>query len=134
MMTDFIGRGWSFPLDITPNGAVAVVGGARKLEQAMRLVLSTTPGERPYRPEFGCRLRDYVFDGNSVDVLARIAEDVRSALLRWEPRVHVNDVQVRPDPYDNGLIYIDISYTPKGENDPRNLVYPFYSIPDNEGD
>lgn len=130
MGPDFIGRGWSFPLDVNPSGTIAMAGGVRKLEQAMRLVLGTFPGERPYRPEFGCRLKNYVFAGASVDVLGQIAAEVRAALLRWEPRVNVDDVAVRPDPANESLLYIDVTYTAKGENDPRNLVYPFYSIPD----
>lgn len=133
-MTDFIGRGWSYPMDVNATGGIAMAGGSRKLEQAMRLVLSTYPGERPYRPEFGCRLKDYVFDGMSVDVLARISEEVRASLLRWEPRATVSSVDAYPDPLNEALTYIDITYTPKGENDPRNLVYPFYSIPEGEGE
>lgn len=130
MGPDFIGRGWSFPLDVNPSGTIAMAGGARKLEQAMRLVLSTFPGERPYRPEFGSRLRGYVFEGASVDVLGRIAAEVRASLVRWEPRVTVDDVTVYPDRSDESLLHIDITYTAKGENDPRNLVYPFYTIPE----
>jgi phage baseplate assembly protein W len=107
-----------------------MAGGARKLEQAMRLVLSTFPGERPYRPEFGCKLRSYVFAGASVDVLGRIAAEVRSSLTRWEPRVNVDEVIVHPDAANEALLHIDITYTAKGENDPRNLVYPFYTIPE----
>jgi phage baseplate assembly protein W len=133
-MTDFIGQGFPFPLDVSASGGIAMAGGTRKVEQAMRLVLSTYPGERPHRPEFGCRLRDYVFDGMTVDVLARIAEDVRASLLRWEPRATVETVDVYPDPDNESLAYIDITYTLKGENDPRNLVYPFYSIPESEGE
>lgn len=132
MTDEFIGRGWPFPLDFSSSGGIAMAGGNQKLEQAMRLVLSTYPGERPYRPEFGCRLKDYVFDGTSVDVLARMAEEVKASLLRWEPRATVNGVDVYPDPSNQALTYIDITYTPKDENDPRNLVYPFYSIPEGE--
>jgi phage baseplate assembly protein W len=130
MGPDFIGRGWSFPLDVNPTGTIAMAGGARKLEQAMRLVLSTFPGERPYRPEFGCKLRSYVFEGGSVDVLGRIAAEVRASLTRWEPRVNVDEVIVHPDAANEALLHIDITYTAKGENDPRNLVYPFYTIPE----
>jgi uncharacterized protein len=129
MGLDFIGRGWTFPLDVNASGTIAMAGGARKLEQAMRLVLSTFPGERPYRPEFGCRLRSYVFAGTSVDVLGQVAAEVRASLVRWEPRVDVDEVTVHPDPANESLLYIDITYTAKGENDPRNLVYPFYTIP-----
>jgi phage baseplate assembly protein W len=130
---EFIGRGWSFPLDITANGTIATMGGPRKLEQAMALVLSTYPGERPFRPAFGSRLRDFVFESANHMVFSGIEGEVRRSLAMWEPRVGVGDVVVRPDSDRPNLLLIDISYVVKGENDKRNLVHPFYTIPD-EGD
>lgn len=130
---DFVGRGWSFPLDVTANGTIATAGGARKLEQAMTLVLATYPGERPYRPGFGSKLRDHVFESPSASVFALIERDVRDALEMWEPRTEVRTVAITVDPDRPSLLHIDIAYVVKGENDERNLVYPFYTIPD-EGD
>ncbi|TDQ00787.1 GPW/gp25 family protein [Labedaea rhizosphaerae] len=130
---EFIGRGWAFPLDVTANGTIATLGGPRKLEQAMALVLSTYPGERPFRPAFGARLRDFAFDGASEQTFSAIDCEVRASLRIWEPRVDVGDVTVYPAPNQENLLLIDITYVVKGENDRRNLVYPFYTIPD-EGD
>ena len=127
---DFVGMGWSFPLDVTANGSIVTVGGARKLEQAMTLVLSTYPGERPFRPNFGSKLRDFVFEGISPRIFAKIEHEVRDCLRQWEPRVDVAEVQVYPSPDLPNLLLIDIIYQVKGENDPRNLVFPFYTIPD----
>jgi uncharacterized protein len=132
-MDDFIGRGWSFPLDVTANGTIATMGGPRKLKQAMSIVLTTYPGERPFRPAFGSRLRDFAFEGASVDVFAAIEREVRDSLAMWEPRTDVRNVTVVADPDRPNLLHIDITYVVKGENDERNLVHPFYTIPD-EGD
>jgi phage baseplate assembly protein W len=130
---EFVGRGWSFPLDVTANGTIATLGGPSKLEQAMTLVLSTYPGERPFRPAFGARLRDFVFEGASVDVFGRIEREVRDALEMWEPRVRVREVVVSSDADQPNVLRIEIAYVIRGENDERNLVHPFYTIPD-EGD
>lgn len=130
MVTDFVGSGWAFPLDISANGTFAIAGGTRKLEQSMRLILSTYPGERPMRPEFGSRLRDFVFRPATSENSAELSAVVRAALLRWEPRVTVEGVDVYPAPDSDGLLYIDIHYTVKATNDRRNLVFPFYTIPD----
>jgi hypothetical protein len=54
--------------------------------------------------------------------------------VRWEPRVEVDDVDVYPDDAEPGLLYVDVHYTVKATNDERNLVFPFYTIPENEGD
>jgi uncharacterized protein len=134
MDNDFIGQGWTFPLDVSANGTIATIGGARKLEQAMTLVLSTYPGERPFRPGFGCRLRDFVFEGATGNVFARIEQEVRDSLAMWEPRTTVQDVIVYPSEEAPNLLNIDITYVVKGENDPRNLVFPFYTIPEDGSD
>lgn len=134
MVTDFVGSGWAFPLDISANGTFALAGGTHKLEQAMRLILSTYPGERPMRPEFGSRLRDFVFRPATIENNAELSGVVRAALLRWEPRVDIDEVIVYPSDDDRGLLYIDIQYTVKATNDRRNLVFPFYTIPEHEGE
>jgi len=134
MDRDFVGYGWNFPLDVNVNGTIATIGGARKLEQAMTLILSTYPGERPFRPEFGSRLRDFVFEGATADVFGRIEREVRDSLAMWEPRTTIKEVIVYPSEDQPNLLNIDITYVIKGENDPRNLVYPFYTIPDDRSD
>jgi uncharacterized protein len=130
---DFIGSGWAFPLRTNASGGIALVSRERELEEAMRLILATAPGERPMRPEFGCGIHDHVFDGAGPDSAAVIAAEVRDSLRRWEPRVDVDDVVVTPDPDSPALLHIDIRYTPVSTNDPRNLVFPFYTIPAEEG-
>ena len=132
MSTDFTGAGWNFPLGFDPSGHVALATGGRRLEQAMRLILQTYPGERPMRPKFGSRLRDYIFNGATTDNASDIAAEVRRALEFGEPRVDIGDVDVYPDKDKDGLLYIDIRYTVKATNDARNLVFPFYTIPDHE--
>jgi hypothetical protein len=82
------------------------------------------------RPEFGSRLRDFVFRPATSENSAELSAVVRAALLRWEPRVTVEGVDVYPAPDSDGLLYIDIHYTVKATNDRRNLVFPFYTIPD----
>jgi uncharacterized protein len=127
---DYIGAGWAFPLGCTTSGTIALVRRERELEEAMRIILSTYPGERPMRPDFGSRLRDYVFRSADPATAAELANEVRQSLRRWEPRVDITDVIVRPDPIDNWMLFIDIHYTPKATNDARNLVFPFYMIPE----
>jgi phage baseplate assembly protein W len=100
----------------------------------MRLVLGTSYGERPMRPEFGCGVHDYVFAPADDTTAGRIAYEVRESLRRWEPRIEVQDVEVEIDPDDASILYIEIKYALRGENDPRNLVFPFYTIPYEDGE
>jgi uncharacterized protein len=133
MAGDFVGAGWAFPVGVDNRGAIALARGSDELEQAMRLILMTYPGERPMRPEFGSRLRDFVFNGATLENAAAVENEVRAALVRWEPRVDLSDIAVTPGPGQAALLYIDIHYVVKSTNDRRNLVFPFYTIPLDEG-
>lgn len=130
MAAPFIGAGWAFPVRTDPTGSMALVTAEREIEEAIRLILGTAPGERPMRPEFGCRIHDLVFGPANASTAGEIAYEVRSALERWEPRIDVTDVRVGFDQVDAGTVYVDLRYTVRGVNDPRNLVFPFYVIPD----
>lgn len=128
-MNDFIGRGWAFPIRLGVAGGIGMVSREREIEEAIRLVLSTAPGERPMRPDFGCKIHDFVFDGADGATAARITTEVTNSLLRWEPRIDVKDVVVSYTPEDSTLLYIDVHYAISSTNARHNLVFPFYVIP-----
>jgi phage baseplate assembly protein W len=132
VQTDFVGSGWAFPVRTDVTGSIALVDRDRELQEAIRLVLGTSPGERPMRPEFGCRIAEHVFGVADAATAGQIAHDVRTALDRWEPRIVVDDVLIAFDRVDSGTLYIDVHYTVRDSNDVRNLVFPFYVIPDSE--
>ena len=129
MSEQFIGRGWAFPLRVDATGGIALVSREREIEEAIRLILGTSPGERPMRPEFGCRIHEYLFASADSETASAIGAEVRSALRRWEPRIDVADVEVTIDRANPALLYIDVRYSIKATNDRRNLVFPFYVIP-----
>ena len=128
----FIGTGWQWPVATDRTGGIALAGGTDALEQAMYLVLATRPGERPMRPEFGARLDQFVFSSGDATTAGLIAAEVRSALTRWEPRVVVDAVVVSTDSEDGSTLWVDVGYTVRSTNDRRNLVFPFYLIPERE--
>jgi uncharacterized protein len=132
MGMEFVGNGIAFPMQTNAIGGVALVTREREIQEAIRLILGTAPGERPMRPEFGCRISEHVFAPANATTAGQLSYDVRAALDRWEPRVDVDDVEVTFDAVDSGVLYIDITYHIRGTNDPRNLVFPFYVIPQHE--
>lgn len=125
----FIGRGFSWPLEIDHTGSLRLTRGAEDLDRSIRVVLLTAPGERLMRPQFGCRIWDLLFEPVTANLLGLISEAVREALAQWEPRVEVEAVEPVQDGDDPGLVRIQITYRVKATNDRRNLVYPFYVIP-----
>src|SRR5215207_7836908 len=126
---DFVGRGWAFPLGLDLRGRVALTNGFESIERAIRLILQTARGERVMRPQFGSDLHKLVFAENNATTAGLADYYVRTALARWEPRIDVEQVSVKWASADHGAMMIDISYTVKATNDRRNLVFPFYAIP-----
>ena len=96
---DFIGAGWAFPLGTDATGGVALVTREREIEQAIRLILGTARGERPMRPEFGCRIHDHVF--GPANARHRRADRLRRArgagALGAAHRRHRRRGELRPD-------------------------------------
>src|SRR5688500_8706598 len=68
---------------------------AAHVEQLIKQVLLTNPGERINRPDFGCGIRRMIF-GPASDATANLVQvSVFQALSRWlEPVIEVDEVKV----------------------------------------
>jgi uncharacterized protein len=128
-MAEILGSGIAFPLQVDRRGGIALAHDETDVDQAIQLILSTAPGERPMRPEFGCGVHDFVFDTIDAGTVARMETEIRSALDRWEPRIEVSGLEFDLDGVDRGELLINIGYRLRATNHMRNLVYPFYVIP-----
>lgn len=126
---DFVGRGISFPMRVDQSGALALTSGGADIDGSLRMVLTTAPGERLMRPQFGCRIWDLLFEPINANTIGLMAESVKDAVSQWEPRIDLEDVQIEPDPRDHSRVMINLKYKVRATNDRRNLVYPFYVIP-----
>ena len=121
----FLGRGWAFPVATDTTGAIALAEYETDIEQSVRIILGTEPGERVMRPTFGTGLRGMVFEPINTTTIALAQYRVQQALIQWEPRIDSVNVVVSADP-PNGLLRIDVSYRIRATNTFYNLVYPFY--------
>jgi uncharacterized protein len=128
-VTEIIGSGLAFPLQVDRRGGIALARDETDIEQAIELILGTAPGERPMRPEFGCGVHDFVFDTIDATTVAQMEGEVRDALDHWEPRIEVVAVDFDLSGVDRGELLINIGYRLRSTNHMRNLVYPFYVIP-----
>jgi phage baseplate assembly protein W len=126
----FIGSGWAFPIRPSSTGGITTVTGEEDIRRAIHLILGTTPGERPMRPEFGCPLIEFVYAPMNSGTFGAIAFEVEQALRRWEPRIELEDVLVYPYPGVDACLAISVTYHLRHTFDRRNLVFPFYVIPD----
>lgn len=120
-----IGAGFAFPLRVNVQGSVQLSSAAPNIEESIGLILRTSLGERVYRPDFGCRLSELVFEPLNIQTLLLVRLYVEEAIETWEPRINLIEVRVDPDPI-RGKVQIEIIYQPKDSPDSRSLVYPFY--------
>jgi len=132
-MSGQLGSGLAFPLGVDQRGAIALAAGETDIEQAISIILATAPGERPMRPEFGCAVHDHVFDVLDASAFGAIESAVRSAIERWEPRATVMAVDFDLDRRGEGCLGIVLTYEIPDVPGVRNLVHPFYVIPEEDG-
>ena len=106
-------EGIAFPFRIDPaTGGVAIASGSDKIRQNVRLILSTNQGERPMQRDFGTRIPSLVHEPNDAVLAELLQNQVRQALLQWEPRILVDKMQVEQD---DGEIRMLLSYIYTGE-------------------
>jgi phage baseplate assembly protein W len=125
MSKPFLGVGWAYPVKATGDGAIQLAEYEESVRQSIWIILGTAKGERVMRPDFGCGIYDLVFETNSPSTSGRVAQEVRDALLMFEPRIDVLDVQTQPA--GNGeVLLLSIDYQVRATDNAFNLVYPFY--------
>ncbi|WP_281227495.1 GPW/gp25 family protein [Flavobacterium aquiphilum] len=123
----FIGTGWSFPPTFNPiSGSVETVDGATDINQSLQILLGTKLEERILRSDFGCNLSPMLFENITVTLLTKIRGIVKIAILKYEPRIDLNNVSFASEETSQGLIKLEIDYTIRTTNSRHNYVYPFY--------
>ncbi len=104
---------YAFPFRIDPvAGQAARSPYATHVDEMIRQILLTTPGERADLPEFGCGLRHLLFAPNSDALQATTQLMVQRSLSRWlGDQITVQTVTVTPGPGDDySQILVQIAY------------------------
>lgn len=101
----------------TKNNDIPILPNVQSILQSVMNILSTRKGERPYNPEFGCNIDDYLFDLNDPVLHELIEKEIKTSILKNEPRITNLEVEVTPFEDDEDLLinlYIEI------ESDDKN--------------
>jgi uncharacterized protein len=124
---NFLGRGWAFPpsFDLA-SGQVEMVEGNEDIQQSLRILFSTLPGERIMVPDYGCDLRAFVFESIDETTLTHMKTIISDAILFFEPRIILDDVVFDTSAIDDGVLNISIDYTVETTNSRSNFVFPYY--------
>ncbi len=126
MEQQFLGVGWKFPVRLDGQGSFALSRYEEDIQESIWIILSTAPGERVMRPDFGCGIHEYVFAPNTTRTAGLVRQKVEEALSRWEPRIELVEVLVQADEDDPSVLLIQITYRARATDSRFNLVYPFY--------
>ena len=122
-----IGTGWGFPpgFDGRQLGAV-MVDHVRDIEESLRILLSTRPGERVMHPDYGCDLGRMAFEKIETGTLTELRDLVERAVRAHEPRILLHAVEVDAGGQAEGVLRLLLAYTIRSTSSRRNWVYPFY--------
>ena len=122
----YLGQGLAFPLRVTAHGRLATARAEAKIEQSVWLIMASATGERVMRPSYGCGIHDMLFEPNNGSAQSRLADHVRQALSRQEPRIAVLDVTTDSSPSDPSAVLIRVDYRIHENNSIASVVYPYY--------
>jgi len=126
---DFLGAGWAFPPSFDHySKSVALVGNQQDIQESLQILLTTTPGERIMELDYGCDLSPLAFRRLDLNLTTFMTNNIKKAILYYEPRIRVTDITLEADQDTPGIIHIYINYTIKATNTPGNMVYTHTSF------
>lgn len=109
MNKEFLGRGWAFPFHFdSASGAVAYSEFEENIRQNIMVIIGTRVGERQMLYDFGCRIHELLFAPSNSETARTAARYVEEALMRWESRIEILQVNASFDP--SGAIVTQVSY------------------------
>ena len=94
----FLGNGWSFPPALDKDGTPTRMSAYEEnIRQSLWTLLSTSPGERVPRYDYGCPVRRYVFEIMDISTQTLLRDEIERAVVMFEPRVDLNRLDFEVD-------------------------------------
>lgn len=109
---------------ISSTGGIEMVAEQAAVRQSILLLLTTRPGERVMRPDYGCDLQSLVFSPNDPTTHGLAIHYVRQALQRWEPRIDILQLDAASNEGDPGRMDIFLEYRVRRTARRENLIIP----------
>src|ERR1700682_2104211 len=105
-MSNFLGVGFKFPFSVGSNGGIPLRKYENTSESSVRISSGTALGERQRRPDWGCRIHDFVFAPNNTSTQTLVGHHVEEALTKYEHRIRNVEVAAMPAPDSAGRILV----------------------------
>lgn len=116
-------------MTVSNEGTVKIVYDIDDINQSIKTILATVPGERIMNPYFGSGVYGLLFDPMTIETTEDIQQEIFDSISRWEDRVVVNDVQVMPN-YDNNYYDVRINVTVVKTQQNKTLPLKLNSLAD----
>ncbi len=122
----FLGTGWSFPPTfLKEKKGVVMISDIEDINSSLEILLSTQIRERVMQPEYGCDLKDFLFEPINLSFITFMETLVKDAIVRFEPRINLLGISLEPEPLE-GKVTITVEYEVRGTNSRFNFVFPYY--------
>ena len=79
------------------------------IARSIRNLVLTSPGERFFNPKLGSEVSEILFDTVDDISAAVIKDEIEQTIIKFEPRVKLEDVKVKGD-FDNNQFNITVTY------------------------
>ena len=100
----------SMSFEVNPiNADIIGVKNDTAIARSIRNLVLTTPGERFFNEDLGSGVSEVLFDVLDDISGAVIRDEIEQTIIRFEPRVKLTDVKVKPD-YDNNEFNVTVTY------------------------
>lgn len=120
---DFDAGGMPGPA-LSATGGLGMTKGDLSVRQAILMLVSTLPGERLLRPDYGCALASLAFAPNDETTAGLAIHYVREALERWEPRIEILNLDAGADPERASHLNVELGYRVRATQSRRQLTIP----------
>lgn len=111
-------------LRLSPQRQLSVVEDEAAVRQALLLLLTTRPGERVMRPDYGCHLHALAFAPNDDTTAGLAIHYAQQAIERWEPRVRITHIDALRTAADDSRLDVIVEYLVLAFNRVDRLVVP----------
>jgi hypothetical protein len=131
--TSFLGTGWSFPPEFAETArGVLMTSDEVDIHASLKILFGTSIGERFLHPKYGLNMRDLLFEPISTTMTTLFKDQIRMAILIYEPRIDVVSLELDTTGQFEGRVVLFLDYVVLATNSRYNLVYPFNLTDGNE--
>ena len=88
---------------------LSIVNNDNSIKQAVKNIILTSPGEKPFQPLVGSSVNRLLFEPLDAFTADTIAEEITTTINQFEPRVQLTNVDVTPI-FESNKLNVSLEY------------------------